>query len=143
MHLNKLFFFYFIKGDTALRSLATSPIEEQYQAFVGERGSRVSLNETPVPKHRKTRFQQPPPPPQMITAAKAPKARFDDERESEEIGGNRAVEISSNKKNRRASFMPSKIITTATKQLINQHLFGLQSLGSSKGGACAFLDDDE
>lgn len=130
------------QGDTALRSLATSPIEDQYQAFVGERGSRVSLNETPVPKHRKTRFQQPPPP-QITTAVKAPKARFDDERESEDVSGNRIVELSSNKKNRRASFMPSKIITTATKQLINQHLFGLQSMGSSKGGACAFLDDDE
>lgn len=123
-------------GDTALRSLATSPIEDQYQAFAGERGSRVSLNETPVPKHRKTRFQQPPPPPPQ-TSAKAPKARFDDERENE------TVEMSSNKKNRRASFMPSKIITTATKQLINQHLFGLQSMGSSKGGTCSFLDDDE
>ena len=94
-----------------------------------------------MPKHRKTRFQQPPPP-QMTTAVKAPKARFDDERESEDVSG-RIVELSSNKKNRRASFMPSKIITTATKQLINQHLFGLQSMGSSKGGACAFLDDDE
>lgn len=116
-------------GDTGLRSLATSPIDEQYQAFVGERGSRVSLNDTPVPKHRKTRFQQ-------VTTNKPYMA---DENysiaavEVATVNNNNGGSLSSNKKNRRASFMPSKIITNATKQLINQHLFGLQSIGSSKG----------
>lgn len=119
-------------GDTALRSLATSPIEEQLQAFAGERGSRVSLNETPVPKHRKSRFQQQ----QMATTNKP---HFGDEShsvaavETTTVNNSNGGSLSSNKKNRRASFMPSKIITNATKQLINQHLFGLQSMGSSKG----------
>lgn len=46
-------------GDTALRSLGASPLEEAYQGFgPPERGSRGSLNDTPLPKHRKTRFQQ-------------------------------------------------------------------------------------
>jgi hypothetical protein len=119
-------------GDTALRSLVTSPIEDQYQAFVAaDRGSRVSLNETPVPKHRKTRFQQ------QVNSSGKLRTRFDDENEIENASeANMSSEYSNsssnnnNKKNRRASFMPSKIITTATKQLINQHLFGLQSTGS-------------
>lgn len=46
-------------GDTALRSLGASPLEETYKGFgPPERGSRGSLNDTPIPKHRKTRFQQ-------------------------------------------------------------------------------------
>lgn len=46
-------------GDTALHSLADEE-ETALTAFPGgpERGSRGSLNETPLPKHRKTRFQQ-------------------------------------------------------------------------------------
>lgn len=48
-------------GDTALRSLGASPVEEPFKGFsavTSDRGSRGSLNDTPVPKHRKTRFQQ-------------------------------------------------------------------------------------
>ena len=48
-------------GDTALRSLGASPMEEAFKGFspvTSDRGSRGSLNDTPVPKHRKTRFQQ-------------------------------------------------------------------------------------
>jgi hypothetical protein len=48
-------------GDTALRSLGASPMEESFKGFPGvasERGSRGSLNDSPLPKHRKTRFQQ-------------------------------------------------------------------------------------
>lgn len=116
-------------GDTALRSLATSPIEEQYQAYVGERGSRVSLNETPVPKHRKTRFQQQ----QMATTNKPYDESYSMAAVETTVSTGNNGSVTSNKKNRRASFMPSKIITNATKQLINQHLFGLQSMGSSKG----------
>lgn len=45
-------------GDTALRSLALSPLEEGFQGFAATvRGSRGSLNESQVPKHRKARFQ--------------------------------------------------------------------------------------
>lgn len=122
-------------GDTALRSLATSPIEEQYQAFVGERGSRVSLNETPVPKHRKTRFQQQ----HMATTNKSNDETSLMVAVETTVNSNNGGGLASNKKNRRASFMPSKIITNATKQLINQHLFGLQTMGSSKGKRKLFL----
>lgn len=46
-------------GDTALRSLAATPLEESFRGFGGiDRGSRGSLNDSPLPKHRKTRFQQ-------------------------------------------------------------------------------------
>lgn len=46
-------------GDTALRSLGTSPLDEPFRGFGGvDRGSRGSLNDSPLPKHRKTRFQQ-------------------------------------------------------------------------------------
>lgn len=107
-------------GDTALRNLGASPIDDIYT------GSRVSLNETPVPKHRKTRFQQQ----QMENNNLKPKTRFDDVKNSIE-NLEVAVTTASNKKNRRASFMPSKIITTATKQLINQHLFGIQTKGEA------------
>lgn len=109
-------------GDTALRNLCgNSPLEESfqhYQTFVGtERGSRVSLNESPVPKHRKTRFQQ---------SCKQAKTRF------EGIATKASQEsLSDGKKNRRSSFMPAKSLASATK-LINQHLFGIQSI-SSKG----------
>lgn len=46
-------------GDTVLRSLGTSPMDEAFRGFGGiDRGSRGSLNDSPLPKHRKTRFQQ-------------------------------------------------------------------------------------
>jgi hypothetical protein len=51
-------------GDTALRSLGASPMDESFKGFPGlasdsgSRGSRGSLDDTPLPKHRKTRFQQ-------------------------------------------------------------------------------------
>jgi hypothetical protein len=46
-------------GDTALRSLGTSPMEEAFRGFGPlDRGSRVSLNDSPLPKNRRTRFQQ-------------------------------------------------------------------------------------
>jgi len=123
-------------GDTALRSLGASPIDD-----FAERGSRVSLNETPVPKHRKTRFQQQQH--QMLLQQQQhqqqsnnlnkSKSRFDGNGSGKAAAADEEVApTTTNKtKNRRASFMPSKIITTATKQLINQHLFGIQSM--SKG----------
>lgn len=113
-------------GDTALRNLVgsggcDSPMDETFQPFQSsfdsrERsGSRVSLNETPVPKHRKTRFQQ---------FAKPPKARFDivSKASDESL-------TDSGKKNRRSSFMPTKSLASATK-LINQHLFGIQNINT-------------
>lgn len=108
-------------GDTALRSLGASPISDNFGG--NERGSRVSLNDTPVPKHRKTRFQQQQPliqpQPQPNVSLNKPKTRFENGKDSQEsLDG---------KKNRRASFMPSKSIASATK-LINQHLFGLQNM---------------
>lgn len=109
-------------GDTALRSLGDSPVDDLYT------GSHVSLNETPLPKHRKTRFQQQ----QIDNYNHKPKTRFNDIKDSIENIDVPVVSTVSNKKNRRASFMPTKIIKTATKQLINQHLFGIQTKGSIK-----------
>ncbi|XP_055708246.1 potassium voltage-gated channel protein Shab isoform X4 [Phlebotomus papatasi] len=111
-------------GDTALRNLGASPIEEDFQTLQAfeapERGSRASLSEAQcVPKHRKTRFQQ-----QSMKS----RTRFEDTKVSQESlneGG---------KKNRRASFMPAKSLASATK-LINQHLFGIQASPKSKGEA--------
>jgi hypothetical protein len=116
-------------GDTALRNLAASPNNDSYT------GSRVSLNETPVPKHRKTRFQQQQQ--QIENNNFKPKTRFDDMKGS--IENLEVTVASSNKKNRRASFLPSKMITTATKQLINQHLFGIQTKGNCYTFSVFFL----
>lgn len=107
-------------GDTALRSMgAASPI------LIGELGSRVSLNDTPVPKHRKTRFQQQQQ--QSNNNINKVKTRFESNQDSQE-----SLEAcaSTSKKNRRASFMPTKSIASATK-LINQHLFGIQNMSTN------------
>ncbi|XP_037040450.1 potassium voltage-gated channel protein Shab isoform X3 [Bradysia coprophila] len=106
-------------GDTALCNIGGTSLDESFQNFQSfeerDRGSRVSLNETPVPKHRKTRFQQ---------SVTKPKARFEVTKTSQES-------LNEGKKNRRSSFMPAKSLASATK-LINQHLFGIQSI-SAKG----------
>ncbi|CAO1343560.1 unnamed protein product [Diamesa serratosioi] len=113
-------------GDTALRSMGASPI------LSGELGSRVSLNDTPVPKHRKTRFQQQQQQQQLNNNINKVKTRFDssnkDSQESLEAC------TSTSKKNRRASFMPTKSIASATK-LINQHLFGIQNMSANDGSS--------
>ncbi|XP_049547092.1 potassium voltage-gated channel protein Shab isoform X3 [Anopheles darlingi] len=136
-------------GDTALRSLGASPMDDEYRQFqtsfdttaATDRGSHVSLNETPVPKHRKTRFQQ-----SATSAASAsmaatgassssarPKTRFENLKSSIESLEEAAVASGSgsgsgtgtgSKKSRRSSFMPAKSLASATK-LINQHLFGI------------------
>ncbi|XP_017842299.2 potassium voltage-gated channel protein Shab isoform X4 [Drosophila busckii] len=120
-------------GDTALRNLAAgglSPLDDVYQNFdVQERGSRVSLNENSVPKHRKTRFQQ------SFTAMRPtsakPRARFEDTKlcdDNLQLDG-AAASSSSNQKKKRSAFMPGKSLATATK-LINQRLFGIQNAGA-------------
>ncbi|XP_039430160.1 potassium voltage-gated channel protein Shab isoform X4 [Culex pipiens pallens] len=127
-------------GDTGLRSLGMSPMDDEYKQFqtsfdTSDRGSRVSLNETPVPKHRKTRFQQGAASAAMAAAAARPKTRFENLKSSieslDEAAGNGQTAASSSsgtsKKTRRSSFMPgSRSIASATK-LINQHLFGIQN----------------
>lgn len=103
-------------GDMALCNLGGASLDEGESFETRDRGSRVSLNETPVPKHRKTRFQQ--------SSITKPKARFEMSKSSQES-------LNEGKKNRRSSFMPAKSLASATK-LINQHLFGIQSI-SAKG----------
>lgn len=138
-------------GDTGLRSLGMSPMDDEYKQFqtsfdTSDRGSRVSLNETPVPKHRKTRFQQGAASAAMAAAAARPKTRFENLKSSieslDEAAGNGQAAASSSsgtsKKTRRSSFMPgSRSIASATK-LINQHLFGIQN-PAPKGKCCATL----
>ncbi|XP_031347822.1 uncharacterized protein LOC116174140 isoform X2 [Photinus pyralis] len=103
-------------GDTGLRSLGTTPIEESYRGFGGiDRGSRVSLNDSPQPKHRKTRFQP----------TNRQRTRFGNafERQSQE-----SLE---GKRNSKKSFMTSKGFASASR-ILNQHLFGLHALSGSR-----------
>ncbi|XP_063698962.1 uncharacterized protein LOC134829679 isoform X2 [Culicoides brevitarsis] len=129
-------------GDTGLRSFAISgggssfdddPADYQaFQTFAAQnaepRGgsSSTSLNETPVPKHRKARFQS------SASSAK-PRARFNDmdmKKLDETTDGNASQQQPasnvSSKKTRRKLF-ETKGLASATK-LINQHLFGIQNL---------------
>lgn len=126
-------------GDTALRNLAAgglSPMDDVYQSAFDahDRGSHISLNENPVPKHRKTRFQQsftaalPPQSTSPAAQSTKPRARFEDSRFSHENLGNESSPAASVGKKKRSSFMPGKSLATATK-LINQHLFGIQNVG--------------
>uniref|UniRef100_A0A182N8B8 Uncharacterized protein n=1 Tax=Anopheles dirus TaxID=7168 RepID=A0A182N8B8_9DIPT len=102
---------------------------------VADRGSHVSLNETPVPKHRKTRFQQSTGTATTalaVATAARPKTRFENLKSSieslEDVGATGSSGASGSgggsKKSRRSSFMPAKSLASATK-LINQHLFGI------------------
>ncbi|XP_050095856.1 potassium voltage-gated channel protein Shab isoform X2 [Anopheles aquasalis] len=133
-------------GDTALRSLGASPMDDEYRQFqtsfdtvtATDRGSHVSLNETPVPKHRKTRFQQSAATGSSVTGASSssvrPKTRFENLKSSIESleeavasgsgSGSGSGTGTGSKKSRRSSFMPAKSLASATK-LINQHLFGI------------------
>lgn len=132
-------------GDTALRNLAAgglSPMDDVYQNFdAHDRGSHISLNENPVPKHRKTRFQQSFSAAIMPSSSSSshsttgttqitkPRARFEDSKLSQEnLGSDISPPINTISKKKRSSFMPGKSLATATK-LINQHLFGIQNVG--------------
>nr|CAI5861826.1 unnamed protein product [Callosobruchus analis] len=100
-------------GDTVLRSLATSPMDEGFRGFGAlERGSRVSLNDSPVTKHRKTRFQG------------RQRARFGD---SLENNSQESLE-----KKKKTSFIPTRGLTSATR-ILNQHLFGFQNISLKSG----------
>lgn len=96
-----------------------------------DRGSHVSLNEPPIPKHRKTRFQQ-----SSLNKGKPIKGNADmlppKKHSYDSLDDPSPMSVSnpgSVKKVRRSSFMPSKSLASATK-LINQHLFGIQSANS-------------
>ncbi|XP_069701312.1 potassium voltage-gated channel protein Shab isoform X2 [Periplaneta americana] len=120
-------------GDTALRSLGASPMEESFKGFAAiaaERGSRGSLNDTPLPKHRKTRFQQ----------GVKPRTRFG-EPERTRGDSQESLETKQRSSTKRPSFMPTRSIASATR-LINQHLFGIQTLGGKEGGSKSSLSVD-
>lgn len=122
-------------GDAGLHSLAAAPMEEVFQTFQSfemasriDRGSHISLNEPPVPKHRKARFQQ-----GSFNKGKScrtdfftPKKLSHDSLDEAPVATTSAIGL---KKIRRSSFMPPKSIVSATK-LINQHLFGIQYTSS-------------
>lgn len=98
-----------------------------------DRGSHVSLNDPPIPKHRKTRFQQ-----SDLSKGKSSKGSSgilpSKKHSYDSLDDPSPTSISnpgSVKKVRRSSFMPSKSLASATK-LINQHLFGMQS-SNAKG----------
>lgn len=125
-------------GDAGLHSLGATPTLDMCQAFQSldsassmQRGSEASLNEVPVPKHRKTRFQQSSlhKLKERMTEGATQKRLSHDSLTTAEAAATSVPTFSTlptTKKNRRASFMPSKSLASATK-LINQHLFGLQN----------------
>lgn len=101
-------------GDTALHKLGSNSIDD-------ECGSRVSLDDPPLPKHRKTRFQHK----QADSCNKSFSRTFlKDIKDSREN-----IDSTENRKHRKTSFIPTKIIKATTKQLISQHLFGIQIKG--------------
>ncbi|XP_065171768.1 uncharacterized protein [Atheta coriaria] len=110
-------------GDTALRNLAASPLDDHYRDFAAlDRGSRVSLNESPLPqRQRRTRFQQ---------SHGRLKARFGDSLENRDSQESLSQEPT---KKKRTSFMPTRGLASATR-IINQHLFGIQSSIGSRSG---------
>lgn len=112
-------------GDTALRSLGASPCDEAFKGFgTMDCGSRGSLNDSPLPKHRKMRFQQ----------SVRPRMRFGDSTPAaERLRFESQESLESKKPSRRASFMPTRSLASATR-IINQHLFGLQTLSGSRTG---------
>lgn len=122
-------------GDVGSKNLLTNSMEEYFS------GSHVSLDESPKPKHQKTRLSQQKQQ-QLITSTLRDKSSFDDAKEmragyesgsSTDRSSNTVVsdeKCSTAKKSRKTSMLhPSRMITNATKQLINQHLFGVQSKG--------------
>lgn len=122
-------------GDASLHSFSPGTAEgilKTFQSFeigtrLEDRGSHISLNET-VPKHRKNRFQQ-----SSLNKLKMPRVDIlTPKKVSQDNLNEKSISSSSpihTKKYRRASFMPTKSLASATK-LINQHLFGIQHMGS-------------
>lgn len=121
-------------GDVGSKNLLTDSMEEYFS------GSHVSLDESPKPKHQKTRLSQQKQQ-QLISNLKG-NSSFDEVKETSTRGGyesGSSTDRSSNtvvsdeittKRSRKSSLLhPSKMITNATKQLINQHLFGIQTKG--------------
>ncbi|XP_057653269.1 potassium voltage-gated channel protein Shab [Diorhabda carinulata] len=103
-------------GDTALRSLGTSPMDESFRGFgLLERGSRVSLNDSPHTKSRKARFQG------------RPRTRFGERGGYFDNDSQESLE-----KKKRLSFISSRGLVSASR-IINQHLFGLQNLTLKTG----------
>lgn len=126
-------------GDVGTK--AHHPTNQMMEDFFS--GSHVSLDESPKPKHQKTRLSQQKQQ-QLTNNNLRGKVSYDDAKETSTRGGyesGSSTDRSSNtvvsdemnstaKKSRKSSILhPSKMITNATKQLINQHLFGLQSKG--------------
>lgn len=137
-------------GDGALQSLGVTPTMDREQpsfqsldsaSAVHHRSSEVGLNELPLPKHRKTRFQA-----GSLNKLKSrtyegtsssPKKLSHDSLMETTGPGGACSTLPTTKKNRRASFMPSKSLASATK-LINQHLFGIQNNAPKLKGIVAF-----
>lgn len=132
-------------GDTALRSLGASPLDEGFRGFSGiDRGSRGSLNDSPLPKHRKARFQQVysyiksvnPNNAMCFLQSARPRTRFGDSTDRPRFESQDSLEP---RKSRKTSFVPTRSLASATR-IINQHLFGLQSLSGSKSGTYCNLE---
>lgn len=133
-------------GDASAHSLVGgAPMEEIFKTFQSfdmgisrtDRGSNISLNDPPIPKHRKTRFQKGSlnkPVALLSTATNTTTtATYTDasdspatKKQSHDSLNEYQSPSTTTKKIRRSSFMPTKSLASATK-LINQHLFGIQN----------------
>lgn len=123
-------------GDVGSNNLLANSMEEYFA------GSHVSLDDSPIPKHQKMRLSQQKQQQLITNNLRLKKTSFEGMKETfKSIDSGSSTDRSSNtivsdasetKKSRKSSsFYPSKMITNATKQLINQHLFGLQSKGKT------------
>lgn len=115
-------------GDTALRSMAGGKSFDDDQTSTDQprtSSSITSLNETPVPKHRKARFQ-----------SSKPRARFDEQKlrsqDSLDERNNSSKQQQQQTRSTKRKLFESKSLSSATK-LINQHLFGHHQSLRSKG----------
>ncbi|KAJ1522975.1 hypothetical protein ONE63_002111 [Megalurothrips usitatus] len=142
-------------GDTALRSVAGAASMDDADPRMTARGSRTSLSDSPR-QQRKARFQQ-------SGKGGRGKTRFDiqGKQASSLDGGDSLESLETNSKTgragsgsggagggggggssggtgfRRPSFLPPKGLASSATKILNHHLFGLQSLASSKGSAAA------
>lgn len=146
-------------GDAMLHSLAVTPMLNRGQSSFQSLDSAAATNQpmsldvdSSLPKHRKARFQAgslnklkcrmpggstPPKKASHDSLTDQPTATLGattTTAAAPQPGTSSAsATLPTTKKNRRASFMPSKSLASATK-LINQHLFGIQNnVSKSKG----------
>ncbi|KAH1010571.1 hypothetical protein HUJ05_004846 [Dendroctonus ponderosae] len=117
-------------GDTALRSLGSTPLEEKVGfrplQNVGDRGSRSSLDGSPGPRKQKTRFQL------HKFSAKEAGFFFQIPRPQLRTAETQRSSQDSLEKRNKQGFAPGKGLASAAR-ILNHHLFG-DNPGSPRSG---------